>query len=109
MNLLFPEDTGTSSPNPANEFQFQRLKFDTYLTFDHLKVIGKPYKWAQTLSGLSFMKNESPTPSEALEMFRSEIGTQDESKEEDSEENSTVEEIVSMSCIVLEMHCVFEV
>lgn len=55
------------------------------------------------------MKNESPTPSEALEMFRSEIGTQDESKEEDSEENSTVEEIVSMSCIVLEMHCVFEV
>ncbi|KAL7645639.1 UNVERIFIED_CONTAM: hypothetical protein RMT77_004025 [Armadillidium vulgare] len=58
LTLLFNGDTGTETPNPANEYQFQKLRLNG-LTAEHIKIIGRPYKWAQTLSGLSFLAPES--------------------------------------------------
>lgn len=51
LNCLFPDDLGINSPNPANFYQLNRSQ--VYLS-EHLGMTGRPYKWAQTLAGLSF-------------------------------------------------------
>lgn len=51
LNCLFLDDLGITSPNPANFYQLSRSQI--YLS-EHLGMTGRPYKWAQTLAGLSF-------------------------------------------------------
>ncbi|ROT63820.1 THO complex subunit 5-like protein [Penaeus vannamei] len=58
LNCLFPNDDGEESPNPANFFQLVRLQIQLK---DHLASTGRPYKWAQNLSGLSFSTSEQTT------------------------------------------------
>lgn len=58
LNCLFPKDDGEESPNPANFFQLVRLQIQLK---DHLASTGRPYKWAQNLSGLSFSTSEQTT------------------------------------------------
>ncbi|XP_069163548.1 THO complex subunit 5 homolog B [Procambarus clarkii] len=55
LNCLFPDDDGQTSPNPANFFQLNRLRINLS---DHLTTTGRPYKWAQTLAGLSFSNSK---------------------------------------------------
>ncbi|MCL4132868.1 UNVERIFIED_CONTAM: hypothetical protein GTU68_033115 [Idotea baltica] len=66
LNLLFPDDTGMESPNPATEYQLQKLRLSG-LSSEQLKALGKPYKWAQTLAGLSFVSCEIPSSNEPLD------------------------------------------
>ncbi|KAK7073958.1 THO complex subunit 5 [Halocaridina rubra] len=55
LNCLFPDDFGMTSPNPANFYQLSRSQ--VYLG-EHLGMTGRPYKWAQTLAGLSFANSD---------------------------------------------------
>lgn len=55
LNCLFPDDDGQTSPNPANFYQLNRLRIDLS---DHLSTTGRPYRWAQTLAGLSFSSSK---------------------------------------------------
>ncbi|XP_069939554.1 THO complex subunit 5 homolog B isoform X2 [Cherax quadricarinatus] len=67
LNCLLPDDDGQTSPNPANFFQLNRLRINLC---DHLSATGRPYKWAQTLAGLSFSssKQSAGTGEETQEM-----------------------------------------
>ena len=75
MNCLFPNDTGTSFPNPATS----SLLPEGFL-FDADESIGKPYQFAQKLGGLQFLpegtpnllhqhENLVPTPKQILKKF----------------------------------------
>ncbi|CAL8087830.1 unnamed protein product [Orchesella dallaii] len=49
---LFPNDYGQESPNPANNFIFNKFGISSFSTY--LKETGKPYVWAQKICGLEF-------------------------------------------------------
>ncbi|XP_074597139.1 THO complex subunit 5 [Brevipalpus obovatus] len=56
LSNLFPGDDGLRSPNPNNDYLLESLKLEK---FDQLiPKIGRPFKWAQALGGLSFMSRE---------------------------------------------------
>ncbi|CAL8119210.1 unnamed protein product [Orchesella dallaii] len=49
---LFPNDCGQESPNPTNNFIFNKFGISSFSTY--LKETGKPYVWAQKICGLEF-------------------------------------------------------
>ncbi|XP_060641269.2 THO complex subunit 5 homolog [Anolis sagrei] len=56
LNCLYPGDHGKKTPNPANQFQFDKvgiLSLNDYVT-----ELGHPYIWAQKLGGLHFPKDQ---------------------------------------------------
>jgi len=57
LSSLYPDDNGTESPNPNTTFQLQNVQLNPKEFSKQLedKKLGKPYDWAQRLSGLSFV------------------------------------------------------
>jgi THO complex subunit 5 len=55
LSSLYADDLGNESPNPITAYQLQNLQINDNLSkvFDE-KKLGKPYKWAQRLCGISF-------------------------------------------------------
>lgn len=56
LSSLYPEDLGVDSPNPRAAYQLQNLQLspeDLCKMLDE-KKLGKPFKWAQRLCGISF-------------------------------------------------------
>ena len=56
LSSLYADDFGNDSPNPTTTYQLQNLQLnpeDLGKMLDD-KMLGKPYKWAQRLCGLSF-------------------------------------------------------
>ncbi|XP_021951482.1 THO complex subunit 5 homolog [Folsomia candida] len=49
---LFPGDKGLNSPNPANQYLFQKV--DTKEIADFVSETGRPFLWAQRLAGVEF-------------------------------------------------------
>lgn len=53
LDNLLGADNGTSSPNPANHFQLKKNGLEDFGAV--VSEVGKPYRWAQRLSGLQFL------------------------------------------------------
>lgn len=56
LSSLYPDDYGNISPNPKTSYQIQNLQLnpdDLNKLLDE-KKLGKPFKWAQKLCGISF-------------------------------------------------------
>ncbi|XP_034938502.1 THO complex subunit 5 homolog [Chelonus insularis] len=53
LRELYPKDTGTESPNPANSYQLMRFNA---IPFSSLGL-GTPYKWTQRMAGLNFISD----------------------------------------------------
>lgn len=56
LSSLYDDDYGNESPSPKTAYQLQNLQMnpnDLSKTLDE-KKLGKPYKWAQRLCGISF-------------------------------------------------------
>lgn len=56
LSSLYDGDMGQESPNPKTSYQLQSLQMnpeDLHKTLDE-KKLGKPYKWAQRLCGISY-------------------------------------------------------
>lgn len=51
LRELYPQDTGTESPNPANNYQLKRYHLPEFSSLG----LGIPYKWAQRMAGLNFI------------------------------------------------------
>ncbi|CAH1801716.1 unnamed protein product [Owenia fusiformis] len=56
LNCLYPGDDGKTSPNPTNGYPLNKLGITRLDNFSG--TIGKPYMWAQWLSGLEFLESE---------------------------------------------------
>lgn len=54
LSHLYPEDCGTRSPNPVNEYQLSRVGLSEPLS-TLLSDNCHPYRWAQKLAGLDFL------------------------------------------------------
>lgn len=52
LEELFTGDQGVESPNPANQYMFQKV--DSKGMVDFILETGRPYVWAQELAGLKF-------------------------------------------------------
>ncbi|XP_026517004.1 THO complex subunit 5 homolog [Terrapene carolina triunguis] len=59
LNCLYPGDHGKRTPNPANQFQFDKVGILTLS--DYVTDLGHPYVWVQKLGGLHFPKDQ-PQP-----------------------------------------------
>ena len=57
LNEIYPGDCGNTSPNAANQYELRRLGLGDFSQY--IKEIGRPYLWAQWLSGLQFLNNKS--------------------------------------------------
>ena len=57
LNEIYPGDCGSTSPNAANQYELRRLGLGDFSQY--IKEIGRPYLWAQWLSGLQFLNNKS--------------------------------------------------
>lgn len=68
LDALFPDDFGTTSPNPKSNYQLQDLSLDPkdFLSFLSGKHLGKPYKWAQNICGIDFIAPSTPHSSESM-------------------------------------------
>ncbi|CAG2212482.1 THOC5 [Mytilus edulis] len=55
LNEIYPGDNGNTSPNAANQYELRRLGLGEFNQY--IKETGKPYLWAQWLSGLQFLNN----------------------------------------------------
>ncbi|KAG8035842.1 hypothetical protein G9C98_002968 [Cotesia typhae] len=51
LRELYTQDTGTESPNPANNYQLKRYHLPEFSSLG----LGTPYKWAQRMAGLNFI------------------------------------------------------
>ncbi|NXD73971.1 THOC5 protein, partial [Eolophus roseicapillus] len=56
LNCLYPGDHGRKTPNPANQFQFDKVGILTLS--DYVTELGHPYVWVQKLGGLHFPKDQ---------------------------------------------------
>ncbi|CAM5160685.1 unnamed protein product [Eretmochelys imbricata] len=56
LNCLYPGDHGRRTPNPANQFQFDKVGILTLS--DYVTDLGHPYMWVQKLGGLHFPKDQ---------------------------------------------------
>ncbi|KAJ7420854.1 THO complex subunit 5 like protein [Willisornis vidua] len=56
LNCLYPGDHGRKTPNPANQFQFDKVGIVTLS--DYVSELGHPYVWVQKLGGLHFPKDQ---------------------------------------------------
>ncbi|KFU91036.1 THO complex subunit 5 [Chaetura pelagica] len=56
LNCLYPGDHGRRTPNPANQFQFDKVGIQTLS--DYVTELGHPYVWVQKLGGLHFPKDQ---------------------------------------------------
>ncbi|XP_005054792.1 PREDICTED: THO complex subunit 5 homolog isoform X1 [Ficedula albicollis] len=56
LNCLYPGDHGRKTPNPANQFQFDKVGILTLS--DYVAELGHPYVWVQKLGGLHFPKDQ---------------------------------------------------
>ncbi|XP_017692937.1 PREDICTED: THO complex subunit 5 homolog [Lepidothrix coronata] len=56
LNCLYPGDHGRKTPNPANQFQFDKVGIVTLS--DYVTELGHPYVWVQKLGGLHFPKDQ---------------------------------------------------
>ncbi|NXX99597.1 THOC5 protein, partial [Centropus bengalensis] len=56
LNCLYPGDHGRKTPNPANQFQFDKVGIQTLS--DYVTELGHPYVWVQKLGGLHFPKDQ---------------------------------------------------
>ncbi|XP_008938530.1 PREDICTED: THO complex subunit 5 homolog [Merops nubicus] len=56
LNCLYPGDHGRKTPNPANQFQFDKVGILTLN--DYVTELGHPYVWVQKLGGLHFPKDQ---------------------------------------------------
>ncbi|XP_006894935.1 PREDICTED: THO complex subunit 5 homolog [Elephantulus edwardii] len=59
LSCLYPGDHGKKTPNPANQYQFDKVGILTLR--DYVLDLGHPYLWVQKLGGLHFPK-EQPQP-----------------------------------------------
>uniref|UniRef100_A0A8C6XEP0 THO complex subunit 5 n=1 Tax=Naja naja TaxID=35670 RepID=A0A8C6XEP0_NAJNA len=60
LSCLYPGDHGKRTPNPANQFQFDKVGILTLN--DYVPELGHPYVWVQKLGGLHFPKDQPQTP-----------------------------------------------
>ncbi|XP_042688173.1 THO complex subunit 5 homolog, partial [Centrocercus urophasianus] len=56
LSCLYPGDHGKKTPNPANQFQFDKVGILTLS--DYVTELGHPYVWVQKLGGLHFPKDQ---------------------------------------------------
>lgn len=56
LSSLYPEDSGSDSPNPKSSYQLRQVQMnpEDFSKMLDEKKLGKPYKWAQRLCGISF-------------------------------------------------------
>ncbi|KAF6083277.1 THO complex 5 [Phyllostomus discolor] len=54
LSCLYPGDHGKKTPNPANQYQFDKVGILTLR--DYVLELGHPYLWVQKLGGLHFPK-----------------------------------------------------
>ncbi|XP_066459899.1 THO complex subunit 5 homolog isoform X1 [Eleutherodactylus coqui] len=59
LNCLFPGDDGKKTPNPANQYQFDKVGILDL--GDYISELGHPYLWVQTMGGLHFPADQPPT------------------------------------------------
>lgn len=55
LSCLYPGDHGKKTPNPANQYQFDKVGILTLS--DYVLELGHPYLWVQKLGGLHFPKS----------------------------------------------------
>ncbi|KAK3083868.1 hypothetical protein FSP39_004365 [Pinctada imbricata] len=60
---IYPGDNGTSSPNPANQYDLRKLGLKEFTQY--ISETGRPFLWAQWLSGLQFLGTDSPQVSQS--------------------------------------------
>lgn len=53
LNELLKQDFGTTSPNPSNQFQLQKVGLGTFHSL--VSKVGYAYIWAQRICGLEFL------------------------------------------------------
>uniref|UniRef100_A0A8C9PRB0 THO complex 5 n=1 Tax=Spermophilus dauricus TaxID=99837 RepID=A0A8C9PRB0_SPEDA len=56
LSCLYPGDHGKKTPNPANQYQFDKVGILTLR--DYVLDLGHPYLWVQKLGGLHFPKEQ---------------------------------------------------
>ncbi|XP_075754025.1 THO complex subunit 5 isoform X1 [Pelodiscus sinensis] len=56
LSCLYPGDHGKRTPNPANQFQFDKVGILSLS--DYVADLGHPYVWVQKLGGLHFPKDQ---------------------------------------------------
>uniref|UniRef100_A0A8C8TFD2 THO complex 5 n=1 Tax=Peromyscus maniculatus bairdii TaxID=230844 RepID=A0A8C8TFD2_PERMB len=56
LSCLYPGDHGKKTPNPANQYQFDKVGILTLR--DYVLELGHPYLWVQKLGGLHFPKEQ---------------------------------------------------
>uniref|UniRef100_A0A8C9LSH1 THO complex 5 n=1 Tax=Piliocolobus tephrosceles TaxID=591936 RepID=A0A8C9LSH1_9PRIM len=56
LSCLYPGDHGKKTPNPANQYQFDKVGILTLS--DYVLELGHPYLWVQKLGGLHFPKEQ---------------------------------------------------
>ncbi|OWK14419.1 THOC5 [Cervus elaphus hippelaphus] len=56
LSCLYPGDHGKKTPNPANQYQFDKVGILTLR--DYVLDLGHPYLWVQKLGGLQFPKEQ---------------------------------------------------
>ncbi|GAB1295761.1 THO complex subunit 5 homolog [Apodemus speciosus] len=56
LSCLYPGDHGKKTPNPANQYQFDKVGILTLR--DYVIELGHPYLWVQKLGGLHFPKEQ---------------------------------------------------
>lgn len=68
LSSLYTEDSGDESPNPKSTFQLKKLSLndDDLRKILEEKKLGKPFKWAQRLCGISFTSQLSAIQSQRL-------------------------------------------
>uniref|UniRef100_A0A8B9SPT0 THO complex subunit 5-like protein n=1 Tax=Anas platyrhynchos TaxID=8839 RepID=A0A8B9SPT0_ANAPL len=62
LSCLYPGDHGKKTPNPANQFQFDKVGIVTLS--DYVTELGHPYVWVQKLGGLHFPKEHTRSPAD---------------------------------------------
>ncbi|XP_049553739.1 THO complex subunit 5 homolog isoform X2 [Orcinus orca] len=56
LSCLYPGDHGKKTPNPANQYQFDKVGILTLR--DYVLDLGHPYLWVQKMGGLHFPKEQ---------------------------------------------------
>ncbi|XP_038619581.1 THO complex subunit 5 homolog isoform X1 [Tachyglossus aculeatus] len=56
LSCLYPGDHGKKTPNPANQYQFDKVGILSLS--DYVLELGHPYLWVQKLGGLHFPKDQ---------------------------------------------------
>uniref|UniRef100_A0A8D2KWT9 THO complex 5 n=1 Tax=Varanus komodoensis TaxID=61221 RepID=A0A8D2KWT9_VARKO len=60
LSCLYHRDHGKKTPNPANQFQFDKVGIVSLN--DYVTELGHPYMWVQKLGGLNFPKDQPQSP-----------------------------------------------